>query len=91
MNESAVTCDCKKRVIDGKKFVFYYYYYLFIYFIFFWEELGVDGQMEFGLKFLDEHGFAKNKMISGCFLFSFFLFHWLLKENSGLGSGEIVK
>ena len=23
--------------------------------------------MEFGLKFLDEHGFVKNKMISGCF------------------------
>ncbi|KAK4590267.1 hypothetical protein RGQ29_020704 [Quercus rubra] len=23
--------------------------------------------MEFGLKLLDEHGFVKNKMISGCF------------------------
>ena len=30
--------------------------------------------MEFGLKFLDELGFVKNKMISGCFLFSFFSF-----------------
>ena len=47
--------------------------------------------MEFRLKFLDKHGFVKNKMISRCFLFSFFLFHWLMIENSGLGSGEIVK
>ena len=35
MNESAVTCDCKKRVIDGKKFVFYYYYYFFLRIFFF--------------------------------------------------------
>ena len=57
------------------------------------EELGVDGQMEFGLKFVDERGFVKNKMISGCFLFSFssFLFLWLSIENSGPSSGEIVK
>ena len=41
------------------------------------EELGVDGQMEFGLKFLDERGFVKNKMISGCFLFSFLFFLFL--------------
>ena len=27
----------------------------------------MDGRMEFGLKLLDEHGFVKNKMISGCF------------------------
>ena len=26
MNESTVTCDCKKRVIDGKNFVFYFYF-----------------------------------------------------------------
>ena len=55
------------------------------------EELGVDGQMEFGLKFLDERGFVKNKMISGCFLFSFFSFPSAFDWNSGPGSGEIVK
>ena len=55
------------------------------------EELGVDGQMEFGLKFLDERGFVKNKLISGCFLFSFSSFLFLSIENSGPNSGEIVK
>ena len=32
VNESAVTCDCKKRVIDGKNFIFYYYYFFRIFF-----------------------------------------------------------
>ena len=29
MNESAVTCDCKKRVIDGKIFFFFFRIFLF--------------------------------------------------------------
>ena len=37
----------------------------------------MDGQMEFGLKFLDERGFVKNKLISWCFLFSFLFFLFL--------------